>query len=198
MSSFKLQLQIFHLPVANMQLLQVDSDFQKDIPNSGHPSGNNCLQTLIKYSDNGFRINKKEETLELWISTDFNIKFSQHCHQTQCIYCSICLWGFNPSLAKKDLQWRAKTLGWKKSDSPTAYLKNQPLNASLKQQKVTEINKQKKVITIPRLAVRNFGPILESLPMAFETSDTSAPVASQMADMELMLEMRWARNAFAA
>ena len=30
------------------------------------------------------------------------------------------------------------------------------------------------------------------------TCDTSAPVASQIADMELMLEIRWARNALAA
>ena len=32
------------------------------------------------------------------------------------------------------------------------------------------------------LAWRNFGPILESLPMARATSDTSAPVASQTDD----------------
>ena len=50
----------------------------------------------------------------------------------------------------------------------------------------------------PKLAVKNLGPILESIPMACETSETSAPVASQMADMEFMLEIRWARNALAA
>jgi len=42
----------------------------------------------------------------------------------------------------------------------------------------------------PKLAVKNLGPILESIPMACETSETSAPVASQMADMEFMLEIR--------
>jgi len=48
------------------------------------------------------------------------------------------------------------------------------------------------------LACRNFGPIRESIPMALATSETSAPVASQTAEMELMLEILWARNAFAA
>ena len=45
---------------------------------------------------------------------------------------------------------------------------------------------------------RNLGPILESRPIAWATSDTSAPVASHTADMLLMLEIRWARNALAA
>ena len=51
---------------------------------------------------------------------------------------------------------------------------------------------------IPTLALRNLGPILESMPTACATSDTSAPVTSQTADMALMLEMRWARKALAA
>ena len=52
----------------------------------------------------------------------------------------------------------------------------------------------------PRMELtwRNLGPILESLPIAWATSDTSAPVASHTADMLLMLEIRWARNALAA
>uniref|UniRef100_A0A6B0U361 Putative secreted protein n=1 Tax=Ixodes ricinus TaxID=34613 RepID=A0A6B0U361_IXORI len=48
------------------------------------------------------------------------------------------------------------------------------------------------------LACKNLGPILLSLPIACATSDTSAPVSSQMADTALMLEIRWARNALAA
>lgn len=40
------------------------------------------------------------------------------------------------------------------------------------------------------LALRNLGPILVSVPMAWATSDTSAPVASHKADMALMLEIR--------
>lgn len=36
------------------------------------------------------------------------------------------------------------------------------------------------------------------LPTALATSDTSAPVDSQIADMALMLEILWARKAFAA
>jgi hypothetical protein len=51
---------------------------------------------------------------------------------------------------------------------------------------------------LPTDACKNFGPILESSPTALATSDTSAPVASQTADRELMLEMRCARNALAA
>src|ERR1019366_8739657 len=49
----------------------------------------------------------------------------------------------------------------------------------------------------PTDAFRNLGPILESLPIAFATSSTSAPVASQSAEIELIEEMRCARNAFA-
>ena len=41
-------------------------------------------------------------------------------------------------------------------------------------------------------------PVSQRAPCSKRTSVTSAPVASQMALMELMLEMRWARNAFAA
>uniref|UniRef100_A0A8W7PYL8 Uncharacterized protein n=1 Tax=Anopheles coluzzii TaxID=1518534 RepID=A0A8W7PYL8_ANOCL len=50
----------------------------------------------------------------------------------------------------------------------------------------------------PTDACRNFGPMRLSSPTARATSDTSAPVASHTADSELMEEMRWARNAFAA
>ncbi len=49
----------------------------------------------------------------------------------------------------------------------------------------------------PTEAFRNFGPMRESLPMALATSSTSAPVASQSAEIELIEEMRWARKAFA-
>ena len=44
---------------------------------------------------------------------------------------------------------------------------------------------------------RNLGPMRGSEPMAREISDTLAPVASHRADIELMEETRWARNAFA-
>ena len=50
----------------------------------------------------------------------------------------------------------------------------------------------------PTLALRNLSPILESLPIALATSDTSAPVDSHTADMALMLEIRCARKALAA
>mmetsp|Transcript_7708 Transcript_7708/g.28116 ORF Transcript_7708/g.28116 Transcript_7708/m.28116 type:complete len:237 (+) Transcript_7708:677-1387(+) len=50
----------------------------------------------------------------------------------------------------------------------------------------------------PTDAFKNFGPILESFPSAYATWDTSAPVASHSADMELMEEILCARNAFAA
>mmetsp|Transcript_8269 Transcript_8269/g.28399 ORF Transcript_8269/g.28399 Transcript_8269/m.28399 type:complete len:251 (+) Transcript_8269:821-1573(+) len=50
----------------------------------------------------------------------------------------------------------------------------------------------------PTLAFRNLGPILESAPMHLAISDTSAPVFSQRAEMELMEEILWARKAFAA
>ena len=49
----------------------------------------------------------------------------------------------------------------------------------------------------PTEACRNLGPILESIPIAFATSDTLAPVASQRADKELIDDIRWARKAFA-
>mmetsp|Transcript_28166 Transcript_28166/g.79999 ORF Transcript_28166/g.79999 Transcript_28166/m.79999 type:complete len:205 (+) Transcript_28166:1510-2124(+) len=49
----------------------------------------------------------------------------------------------------------------------------------------------------PTEAPKNFGPILESLPMARETSATSAPVFSQSWEMELMLLTRWASIALA-
>lgn len=41
-------------------------------------------------------------------------------------------------------------------------------------------------------------PIRESLPIALETSVMLAPVASQIAEIELTLEILCARNAFAA
>ena len=41
----------------------------------------------------------------------------------------------------------------------------------------------------PTEALRFLGPILESVPTAWATSSTSAPVASQMADMALMEEI---------
>ena len=49
----------------------------------------------------------------------------------------------------------------------------------------------------PTEALRNFGPMRESLPIAKATSSTSASVASQRAEMALMLEIRWARKALA-
>src|SRR5213075_935920 len=49
----------------------------------------------------------------------------------------------------------------------------------------------------PTELLRNFGPMRLSLPMALATSSTSAPVASQRAEMELIDEMRCARNALA-
>jgi len=51
---------------------------------------------------------------------------------------------------------------------------------------------------LPTDACRNLGPILESRPMPLATSLTSAPVASHITDIELMLEIRCARNALAA
>ncbi len=51
---------------------------------------------------------------------------------------------------------------------------------------------------VPTLAWRNLGPIRESVPIACATSRTSAPVVSQIALIELMLEMRCASIAFAA
>ena len=49
----------------------------------------------------------------------------------------------------------------------------------------------------PTLALRNLGPIRESVPMAYATSSTSASVFSHSAEMLLMDEMRWARKALA-
>ena len=50
----------------------------------------------------------------------------------------------------------------------------------------------------PTEACKKWLPILESRPIALATSDTSAPVASQIALIALMLEIRCARKAFAA
>lgn len=50
----------------------------------------------------------------------------------------------------------------------------------------------------PTEACKNFDPIRESSPTARATSETSAPVASQTAESEFILEMRCARNALAA
>ena len=50
----------------------------------------------------------------------------------------------------------------------------------------------------PTEAFKKLLPILESHPIALATSDTSAPVASQIALMALMLEIRCARKALAA
>ena len=49
----------------------------------------------------------------------------------------------------------------------------------------------------PTEAFKNFGPIRESIPIALDTSSTSAPVASQSSEMELMEDTRCAKNAFA-
>ena len=50
----------------------------------------------------------------------------------------------------------------------------------------------------PTDACRNFDPILESRPTARATSEISAPVTSHTADSELILDILWAKNAFAA
>ena len=49
----------------------------------------------------------------------------------------------------------------------------------------------------PTEDLRNFGPIRLSVPMACATSSTLAPVASQSAEIALIEEIRWARNALA-
>ena len=49
----------------------------------------------------------------------------------------------------------------------------------------------------PTEALRNFGPIRESVPMARATSFTYAPVRSHNLEMELMLLTRWANIALA-
>ncbi|WVZ24134.1 hypothetical protein V8G54_002678 [Vigna mungo] len=50
----------------------------------------------------------------------------------------------------------------------------------------------------PTLAFKNFGPILESVPMEWDTCATSAPVASHSADMAFTEEILCARKALAA
>jgi hypothetical protein len=50
----------------------------------------------------------------------------------------------------------------------------------------------------PTLAFKNLGPILVSLPTAYATSDTLAPVASQSAEMAFTEEILCAKNALAA
>ena len=52
-------------------------------------------------------------------------------------------------------------------------------------------------LQLPMLAVRNLLPIRESMPTALATSLTDAPVASQIAEIVLMLEMRCAKKALA-
>ncbi len=47
------------------------------------------------------------------------------------------------------------------------------------------------------LAFKNLFPIRESSPTAFATSLTEAPVASQTAEIVLILEIRCAKNALA-
>mmetsp|Transcript_26117 Transcript_26117/g.61218 ORF Transcript_26117/g.61218 Transcript_26117/m.61218 type:complete len:313 (+) Transcript_26117:564-1502(+) len=49
----------------------------------------------------------------------------------------------------------------------------------------------------PTDAFRNFGPMRGSEPIAREISETSASVASQRAEIELMLDTRWASTALA-
>lgn len=51
---------------------------------------------------------------------------------------------------------------------------------------------------LPTEACKNLEPILESNPTAFATSEMSAPVASQTADNELMLDILCANMALAA
>ena len=50
----------------------------------------------------------------------------------------------------------------------------------------------------PTLAFKNLGPIRLSLPTAWDTWVTLAPVASQRAEMALTEEILWAKNALAA
>lgn len=50
----------------------------------------------------------------------------------------------------------------------------------------------------PMEACKNFDPIRVSRPTAFATSVTSAPVDSQTADNEFILDILWAKNALAA
>lgn len=51
---------------------------------------------------------------------------------------------------------------------------------------------------LPIEALRNLGPILESVPMAFDTSVISAPTCSQRAESELIDDTLWAKKALAA
>ena len=51
---------------------------------------------------------------------------------------------------------------------------------------------------VPTLAFKNLDPNLLSVPMAWATSETSAPVASHTADIALILDILWAKKAFAA
>lgn len=51
---------------------------------------------------------------------------------------------------------------------------------------------------LPTLAFRNLLPMRVSVPTAWATSVTSAPVISQMADIALILEILCAKNALAA
>ncbi len=52
-------------------------------------------------------------------------------------------------------------------------------------------------INLPILADKNLFPIRESSPTALATSLTDAPVASQTAEIVLILEIRCAKNALA-
>jgi len=52
-------------------------------------------------------------------------------------------------------------------------------------------------IYLPILAPKNLLPIRESSPTAFATSLTEAPVASQTAEIVLILEIRCAKKALA-
>ena len=80
----------------------------------------------------------------------------------------------NKNVKNKNVQWRLELLGcW------ISYVKCQ-------------------TVSLPTDACKNLSPILVSLPIAFETSETSAPVASHTALSALILEILWARKALAA
>ena len=53
-------------------------------------------------------------------------------------------------------------------------------------------------VNLPTDGCKNFGPILESFPIASESSETLAPVASQIADIAFILDILCARKAFEA
>jgi hypothetical protein len=57
---------------------------------------------------------------------------------------------------------------------------------------------KRNLFNLPILALRNLLPIRESSPTALATSFTEAPVASQIAEIVLILEIRCAKNALAA